>query len=93
MTRSMPAMKMQKIREIARKMGIEAAGKSKTDLVRAIQKAEGYCACFASPGCTAACGEKIARWRRTKRIFPNQMPPAPPVRGDGGFLNPLSSAL
>jgi hypothetical protein len=34
------SMKVHKIREIARKMGIDAGGKTKTDLVRAIQNEE-----------------------------------------------------
>jgi hypothetical protein len=56
-------MKMQKIREIAKKMGIDAVGKSKTDLVRAIQKAEGYYACFASPG-VYSCRQDRCLWRK-----------------------------
>jgi hypothetical protein len=56
-------MKVHKIREIARKMGIDAGGKTKTDLVRAIQKAEGYQPCFASPQ-VYKCSQDQCMWRR-----------------------------
>jgi len=40
-------MKMQDIKRIAKKWGITyRVGQSKTDLIRAIQKKEGYTPCF-----------------------------------------------
>jgi hypothetical protein len=44
-------MKIKKIREIAKKNSIDPAAisaMSKTDLIRAIQRAEGYSECFAT---------------------------------------------
>ena len=42
-------MKMQDLKEIAKKNGVKAGKMRKTDLVLAIQKAEGNCECFATP--------------------------------------------
>ncbi len=56
-------MKMQKIKEIAKKVGVDSAGKNKTDLVRAIQRAEGYCDCFASPQ-IYKCNQLQCLWRK-----------------------------
>jgi hypothetical protein len=46
-------MKMQDIRQMAKKMGINSFGKTKTELVREIQRKEGYSDCFgrATDGC------------------------------------------
>ncbi len=56
-------MKIRKIREIAEKKGVSAMGMNKVDLIRAIQKAEGYCDCFASPQ-VYKCGQMQCLWRR-----------------------------
>lgn len=39
-------MKMQEIRTKAKELGINSFGKTKTELIRAIQKAEGNFECF-----------------------------------------------
>jgi len=39
-------MKMQEIRTMAKKMGINSFGKTKTDLVREIQRSEGNFDCY-----------------------------------------------
>jgi hypothetical protein len=59
----MSAMKMQKIREIAGKMGIAVEGKNKIELIRGIQKAEGYSSCFASPQ-VYKCSQAKCLWRK-----------------------------
>ena len=41
-------MKMRKIEEIAKKKGVDPAAMSKTELIRAIQRVEGYSECFAT---------------------------------------------
>lgn len=46
-------MKLDQIKKKARAMGIEPGRMRKADLIRAIQKAEGYTACFGhgTPDC------------------------------------------
>jgi hypothetical protein len=39
-------MKMQEIREMAKKMGVKSFGKSKVDLIRSIQRSEGNFDCY-----------------------------------------------
>jgi DNA polymerase/3'-5' exonuclease PolX len=39
-------MKMQEIREMAKKLGVRSFGKSKVELIREIQRAEGNFPCF-----------------------------------------------
>ena len=39
-------MKMQEVRQMAKKMGINSFGKTKTDLIREIQRNEGYFDCY-----------------------------------------------
>jgi hypothetical protein len=39
-------MKMQDIRQMAKKLGINSFGKTKTDLIREIQRTEGYFDCY-----------------------------------------------
>jgi hypothetical protein len=41
-------MQMKKIREIAKKKGVTPGDMSRTELIRAIQRAEGYSDCFAT---------------------------------------------
>jgi hypothetical protein len=39
-------MKMQEIRLMAKKLGVNSFGKTKTELIREIQRKEGYFDCF-----------------------------------------------
>jgi hypothetical protein len=39
---------MQEVRQMAKKMGINSFGKTKTDLIREIQRNEGYSDCYAT---------------------------------------------
>jgi len=39
-------MKMQEIRLMAKKLGVNSFGKTKTELIREIQRKEGYFGCF-----------------------------------------------
>ena len=41
-------MKMQEVRAIAKSMGIKSFGKTKADLIREIQRAEGNFDCYGS---------------------------------------------
>ncbi len=41
-------MRIQKIRDIAKDMGVDPGTMNKTELIHVIQKAEGYCECFAT---------------------------------------------
>ena len=40
------SMKMQEIRAMAKKLGINSFGKTKTDLIREIQRKEGHFDCY-----------------------------------------------
>ena len=55
-------MKLDEIKEIARQHNIKAAKMKKSELVRAIQQAEGNEACFDS-GKAAQCGQEGCLWR------------------------------
>lgn len=55
-------MKMQKIREIAKKKGVEAGKMGKTELIRAIQRAEGNKDCFAGEN-ASGCDQVNCLWR------------------------------
>jgi len=55
-------MKIQDIREIARKHGVKAGKLDKIELTRAIQKAEGNNACFATPS-VRECNQMNCLWR------------------------------
>jgi Rho termination factor, N-terminal domain len=55
-------MKMQDLKEIAKKNGVKAGKMCKTDLVLAIQKAEGNCECFATPY-VSECNQVNCLWR------------------------------
>jgi hypothetical protein len=55
-------MKIQDIKDIAKKKGVNAGKMNKTDLIRAIQKAEGNNACFATPS-VQTCGQMNCLWR------------------------------
>lgn len=54
-------MKLQEIREIAKKNIIKAGKMTKTELIRTIQKAEGNNACFATS--LRDCKEVNCLWR------------------------------
>lgn len=55
-------MKLEQIKVIAQKHGIKAGKMKKTELVRAIQSAEGNEQCFEA-GKSAACGQSGCSWR------------------------------
>jgi hypothetical protein len=55
-------MKIQDIKDIAKKKGVNAGKMNKTDLIRAIQKAEGNNACFATSS-VLTCGQVNCLWR------------------------------
>ncbi len=56
------SMKMQEVREIAKKLGIKTANMKKADLIRAIQQAEGNFQCYET-GQAAGCGQDNCLWR------------------------------
>lgn len=58
----MPIMKYEQIRTIAQLHGIKTARVKKSDLVRAIQNAEGNEQCF-DAGKSATCGQSGCSWR------------------------------
>lgn len=55
-------MKLDEIKEMARKHGIKTAKVRKSELVRAIQQAEGNEPCF-DAGKAAECGQDGCLWR------------------------------
>jgi hypothetical protein len=55
-------MKIQKIIEIAKKKGVNYDNMSKTELIRAIQRAEGYSDCFARLNVND-CNQMNCLWR------------------------------
>jgi hypothetical protein len=55
-------MKMDEIKEIAKKHGIKPGKMKKADLIRAIQQAEGNEACFET-GKADVCGQDSCLWR------------------------------
>jgi hypothetical protein len=55
-------MRIQDIREIAKKNGVKAGKLSKTNLIRAIQKAEGNNDCFSSQQ-ASGCNQMNCLWR------------------------------
>jgi len=55
-------MKIQDIKVIAKKKGVNAGKMEKTDLIRAIQIAEGNNACFATSS-VQTCGQMNCQWR------------------------------
>lgn len=55
-------MRLVEIKELAAGKGVKAGKMTKTELVRAIQQAEGNPACFAT-GKAAECGEMTCLWR------------------------------
>jgi len=55
-------MKLEEIKEIAKKHGIKAGKMKKAELVRAIQAAESNEQCF-DTGASSACGQDSCLWR------------------------------
>ena len=55
-------MGLQEIRKIARAMGITTKGMDKTELVRAIQRAEGNFDCFGTAA-DEECDQESCMWR------------------------------
>jgi hypothetical protein len=55
-------MKLDEIKEIAKRHNIKTAKMKKADLVRAIQQAEGNEACFET-GLADTCGQDACIWR------------------------------
>jgi hypothetical protein len=54
-------MKMQELREIAKKRGIKTANMKKTDIIRAIQRDESNADCY-STGNVDKCGQTECLW-------------------------------
>lgn len=55
-------MRLEEIREVARRHNIKAGRMKKGELVRAIQEAEGNSQCYAT-GNSATCGQDRCLWR------------------------------
>lgn len=55
-------MKMPEIREIAKEKGVKAGKMSKTELIRAIQRAEGNNDCFTGKN-VSGCDQMNCLWR------------------------------
>jgi hypothetical protein len=55
-------MQMKKMREIAKKMGVDPGKMSRTALIRAIQRAEGNADCFATTHVNE-CNQVHCLWR------------------------------
>jgi len=55
-------MKIQDIKDIAKKQGVHVGKMNKTDLIRAIQTAEENNACFATSS-VQTCGQMNCLWR------------------------------
>ena len=59
----MATLKINEIRNKARDMGVTFARHThKTELIQAIQSAEGNCSCFATPK-VSSCGQESCCWR------------------------------
>jgi len=54
-------VKMKEVRALAKEHGIDSFGKTKTDLIRAIQRAEGNYECFGTA--TGYCDQTECRFR------------------------------
>ncbi|MBT1077285.1 SAP domain-containing protein [Geobacter grbiciae] len=55
-------MEIQKIKQIARKLGVQSAKMNKSELIRAIQSAESNIPCF-DKGKATECGQASCLWR------------------------------
>lgn len=56
------AVKIQDIRQIAKQLGVPSAKMNKSELIQAIQSAEGNIPCF-DKGKSAECGQSTCLWR------------------------------
>ena len=56
-------MRLQEIKEVARRFEIPSSGMKKGDLIRAIQRAEGNEQCFGA-GLRRECGQDRCAWRQ-----------------------------
>ena len=63
-------MKIQEIQKIAKSMGINTFRMKKTDIVRAIQRAENNMDCFYTPR-VEYCGELLCLWREECLLLNN----------------------
>ncbi|MFO0751992.1 MAG: hypothetical protein U0411_01535 [Thermodesulfovibrionales bacterium] len=55
-------MKLQEVKEIAKQRGIKTGNMKKADIIRTIQRDEGYTACFGS-GQADTCSQNDCLWR------------------------------
>ena len=55
-------MKMQEVREIAKKMNIKTANMKKANIIRSIQQEEGNDDCYET-GQASECGQENCLWR------------------------------
>jgi hypothetical protein len=55
-------VKIADLRQLARQMGLNSAKLNKVGLIRAIQRAEGYSDCYATPF-AKECNQDGCRWR------------------------------
>jgi len=55
-------MKINDVRKMAKKMGINTYGVKKKDIIRAVQRAENNIACFATER-VESCNEEKCSWR------------------------------
>ncbi len=56
-------MNLTKIRSLAKEVGVKPAKKRKADLIRSIQRAEGFFDCFAS-ALNGNCDQQDCLWRK-----------------------------
>ncbi|MBI5904799.1 MAG: SAP domain-containing protein [Deltaproteobacteria bacterium] len=55
-------MKVQQIRSIAKGLGVRPARKTKAEIIRAVQEAEGNFPCFGS-AMDGSCDQDVCSWR------------------------------
>jgi len=55
-------MKIQEVKQIAKKLGVQSAKMNKSELIRTIQSAEGNISCF-DKGKSTECGQSTCLWR------------------------------
>ncbi len=78
-------MKIQDIKSIAKKKSVTAGKMNQTDLIRAIQKAEGNNACFATSS-VQTCGQMNCMWRTDcKQDFTFRFETPPALAGGVSF--------
>jgi hypothetical protein len=57
-------MNLKEIKTIAKRKGVEAATMRKDELIRAIQRHEGYDDCFGNNARAKECGQMNCVWRK-----------------------------